>query len=155
MSESVPLAAFPSPGTANSFLNESGGENGFQRNAFHTRTTSNDAERNDYTAPLGWRGDLYLLLEQPTSSTGAFIVHFFFTALIVVSALVTVLETVPSLHSTSPRVWFGLETMFVLLFTVEYAGRAACRSNDWKRLFHWAICKQFGRLDFCSRLLTS
>lgn len=60
-----------------------------------------------------WRRNLYALLEQPTSSDSAFLVHVLMTALIVLSAIVTVLETVPAFHSIKTSVWFGLETSLV------------------------------------------
>lgn len=60
-----------------------------------------------------WRRKLYALLEQPTSSDSAFLVHVLMTALIVLSAIVTVLETVPAFHSIKTSVWFGLETSLV------------------------------------------
>ena len=87
-----------------------------------------------------WKRNLYQLLEQPTSSTAAFIMHMFTTSLIVVSAFVTVLETVPAVHSISTRVWFGVETSVVALFTVEYIARLLAWSNTWSTLFHWMFC---------------
>ena len=87
-----------------------------------------------------WKRNLYQLLEQPTSSTAAFIMHMFTTSLIVMSAFVTVLETVPAVHSISTRVWFGVETSVVALFTVEYIARLLAWSNTWSTLFHWTFC---------------
>lgn len=139
MSEGIPLTAFASSTTAN-FLNDTAGEHGIQNVFNHSR--SSDAERSEHRIPPGWKAEIYAVMEDPTSSTGAFIVHFFCTALIVISALVTVLETVPAFHSISPGIWFGLETTFVLLFTVEYVLRAVSRSNDWKVLLQWVLCEQ-------------
>lgn len=87
-----------------------------------------------------WKRKLYQLLEQPTSSTAAFVMHMFTTSLIVVSAFVTVLETVPAVHSISTRIWFGMETSVVALFTVEYIARLLAWSNTWSSLFHWVFC---------------
>ena len=87
-----------------------------------------------------WKRYLYRLLEQPTSSPAAFIMHMFTTSLIVISAFVTVLETVPAVHSISTRVWFGVETSVVALFTVEYIARLLAWSNTWSTLFHWMFC---------------
>lgn len=86
-----------------------------------------------------WKRDLHALLEQPASSRSAFLVAFFFTVLIIFSALVTVLETVPAFHSISDRVWFGLETSLVALFTVEYVARCVAWSDTWISLFKWVI----------------
>lgn len=87
-----------------------------------------------------WKRDLYLLLEHPASSPSAFIIHVATTALIVVSATVTVLETIPSSHYISGSVWFGLETSLVALFTVEYIGRVVAHSNTWSGFARWALC---------------
>ena len=87
-----------------------------------------------------WKRDLYQLLEQPTSSTAAFIMHMFTTSLIIMSAFVTVLETVPAVNSISTRFWFGVETSVVALFTVEYIARLLAWSNTWSTLFYWVFC---------------
>ncbi|KIY46000.1 voltage-gated potassium channel [Fistulina hepatica ATCC 64428] len=92
-----------------------------------------------------WRRELYALLELPTSSSAAFVLHIFITFLIVFSALVTVLETIPAFHLISNRVWFGLETSLVALFTVEYIGRCVARPT-WISLFKW-IFSFFGIID--------
>ncbi|KAG6370518.1 hypothetical protein JVT61DRAFT_11299 [Boletus reticuloceps] len=83
---------------------------------------------------------IFELLERPTSSSSAFLVHFASTSLIIFSAIVTILETVPSFHSISPRVWFGLETSLVLLFTVEYCARLFAWSSSWITLAKWIFC---------------
>lgn len=83
---------------------------------------------------------IFELLECPTSSSSAFLVHFTSTSLIVFSAIVTILETVPSFHSISPRVWFGMETSLVLLFTVEYCARLFAWSSSWITLVKWMFC---------------
>ena len=64
-----------------------------------------------------WKRDLLALLEHPTSSSAAFLVHFSITSLIAFSALVTILETVPgALHSLPGVLWFGLEMSPVAIF---------------------------------------
>ena len=83
---------------------------------------------------------LFDLLERPTTSSSAFLVHFASTSLIIFSAIVTILETVPSFHSISPRVWFGVETSLVLLFTVEYCARSVAWSYSWISLAKWLSC---------------
>ncbi|KAF8125082.1 hypothetical protein EV363DRAFT_677447 [Boletus edulis] len=89
---------------------------------------------------------IFELLERPTSSSSAFLVHFASTSLIIFSAIVTILETVPSFHSISPRVWFGLETSLVLLFTVEYCARLFAWSSSWITLVKW-IFSFYGVID--------
>jgi potassium voltage-gated channel Shal-related subfamily D protein 2 len=105
-------------------------------------SAANDAEVwADIHTP--WKRNLYALLEQPTSSSSAFLVHVFMTFLIVTSAMVTVLETVPTFHSISARVWFGLETSLVALFTVEYIARSVAWSGSgWVGLLRWIFCEQ-------------
>ncbi|KAF8644375.1 hypothetical protein AX16_008500 [Volvariella volvacea WC 439] len=94
-----------------------------------------------------WRKSLFLLLERPTSSPQAFLTHVFITFLIVFSALVTVLETVPAFHSIEGRVWFGVETALVVLFTFEYVGRCVAWSGmGFVRLLRW-IVSFFGIID--------
>jgi hypothetical protein len=91
-----------------------------------------------------WRLHLYNLLERPNSSAAAVLVHVLVTVLIVFSALVTVLETVPgALHSLPGGLWFGLETSLVALFTVEYVARCAATSYSWSGLFGWVGCAFF------------
>lgn len=87
-----------------------------------------------------WKRKLYELLEQPQSSKAALAMHMFTTSLIVASALVTVVETVPVGHSIPTRIWFGVETSVVALFTVEYIARSIAWSNTWRSFFHWMFC---------------
>jgi len=94
----------------------------------------------DSIQPL-WKRSLFALLERPTSSPSAFLVYAMTTVLIIVSALITVLETVPAFHSISGRVWFGIETSLVALFTVEYLARCLAWSNTWKSLCKWVFCQ--------------
>ncbi|KAI0074130.1 voltage-gated potassium channel, partial [Panus rudis PR-1116 ss-1] len=93
-----------------------------------------------------WRRQLYLLLEHPASSQAAFLIHVFTTGIIVLSAIVTVLETVPAFHSISGSVWFGLETSLVVLFTAEYVARCLAHSNTWGSLLQWST-SWFGIID--------
>lgn len=79
-------------------------------------------------------------------------VHVVSTSLIVFSAAITILETLPALHSHSysrgggegfdpGRVWFGIETALVAMFTVEYIARALAWSTDWRRFLGWFGCE--------------
>ncbi|KAK0220511.1 hypothetical protein IW262DRAFT_1030404 [Armillaria fumosa] len=98
-----------------------------------------------------WKRDLHALLEQPTSSAGAFLIHILMTFLIVTSAIVTVMETVPAFHSISTRVWFGFETSLVALFTVEYIARCVAWSGSWMSLLRW-MASFYGIIDVLSVL---
>ncbi|KAH9948838.1 voltage-gated potassium channel [Amylocystis lapponica] len=93
-----------------------------------------------------WKRNLYILLEQPASSQSAFLVHVLTTSLIVISAVVTVLETIPSFHSISPSIWFGLETALVVLFTVEYIARWIAHTGSWLTFLRW-FWSFFGIID--------
>jgi hypothetical protein len=93
------------------------------------------------TITPAWRLHLYNLLERPNSSAAAVLVHVLVTVLIVFSALVTILETVPgALHSLPGGLWFGLETSLVALFTVEYVARCAATSYSWSIFLGWVGC---------------
>ncbi|KAF8493003.1 voltage-gated potassium channel [Russula emetica] len=99
-----------------------------------------------------WRLHLYNLLERPNSSAAAVLVHVVVTALIVFSALVTILETVPgTLRSLPGGIWFGLETGLVALFTVEYVARCVATSYSWSGLFGWVV-SFFGIMDLLAIL---
>ncbi|KAF8270694.1 hypothetical protein EI94DRAFT_1722347 [Lactarius quietus] len=116
------------------------------RNSISPRPSPHDDD--DHDAPLvtpggpsiepPWRSYLYNLLERPNSSSAAVLVHVLITALIVFSALVTILETVPAFHSLPGGIWFGIETSLVALFTVEYIARCAATSFSWTAFFSWA-----------------
>lgn len=80
---------------------------------------------------------LYDLLEDPTSSNAAFVIHVFTTSLIIISAIITILETLPPFHRTPSRVWFGLETALVVCFTVEYICRAYAHSQTLAVFWNW------------------
>ncbi|OBZ68882.1 Potassium voltage-gated channel subfamily B member 1 [Grifola frondosa] len=87
-----------------------------------------------------------MLLEQPTSSQSAFLIHVVTTSLIIISAVVTVLETVPAFHSISGSIWFGLETALVALFTVEYIARCIAHTSSWRGFLKW-FSSFFGIID--------
>ncbi|KAJ3782490.1 hypothetical protein GGU11DRAFT_312701 [Lentinula aff. detonsa] len=114
------------------------------------QTESYDQSELENIHPL-WKRDLYALLEQPNSSVGAFLVHFLMTFFILVSAVVTVLETVPAFHSINPQIWFGIETTLVALFTVEYLARCTAWSSSWSSLLQWVI-SFYGVIDLLSVL---
>ncbi|RDB30383.1 Potassium voltage-gated channel subfamily D member 3 [Hypsizygus marmoreus] len=96
-----------------------------------------------------WKRNLFALLEQPKSSKSAFLVHMVTTSLILISAVVTVLETVPTLHTISTGAWFGVETSLVALFTVEYIARCLAWSGSWMSLLRWQT-SFFGIIDLLS-----
>jgi hypothetical protein len=107
----------------------------------HARARGGGSAPSSLIIKPAWRLHLYNLLERPNSSAAAVLVHVVVTALIVFSALVTILETVPgTLRSLPGGIWFGLETSLVALFTVEYVARCAATSYSWSGLFGWVGC---------------
>lgn len=88
-----------------------------------------------------WKRSLFRLFESPTSSSEAFVIYVASTALIVLSAFITILETLPVFHATPTHVWFGLETSLVVLFTIEYICRFLAHSESWAELLRWAGCE--------------
>ena len=90
--------------------------------------------------PQGLREILHSLLERPNSSQAAFTIHLMVNALISLSALLTVLETLPLFHHVSTAVWFGLETTIVVCFTFEYLARAIAWSESPATFWNWFSC---------------
>ncbi|KAI0826804.1 voltage-gated potassium channel [Trametes gibbosa] len=142
MSQTIPLSRIPSPRSASPYVPAPGspGRAEFQNGLAYEEP---DETR---SIPSSWQKDLYMLVEQPTSSQAAFLIHIFTTFLIVGSAVVTVLETVPAFHSISARIWFGLETTLVVLFTIEYVARCIAHATSWSRFFKW-VTSFFGIID--------
>lgn len=133
MSQTIPLSSMGVAAASSPFLasRDSGDETGYL-----AYSNADEAQ----AMPPSWKKDLYMLLEKPTSSQAAFLVHIFTTFLITFSAVVTVLETVPAFHSISNSIWFGLETTLVVLFTIEFIGRCIAHGTSWGRFFKWVVC---------------
>ncbi|KAH7885584.1 hypothetical protein F5I97DRAFT_1810902 [Phlebopus sp. FC_14] len=149
MSQSIPLSRLRSP-TAARFLTEEPRISSPQdvEDVF-PNSSSFDEPPDPIKSPR--KRAAFDLLERPTSSSSAFLVHIASTSLIVFSAIVTILETVQSFHSISPRVWFGLETSLVLLFTAEYSARLFAWSSSWKTLAKWMF-SFYGVIDMLAIL---
>jgi potassium voltage-gated channel Shal-related subfamily D protein 2 len=139
MSQPIPLSRLRSPATSRFLTEEPQPSSPRDVDDVFSNATPFDESPDSITSPR--KRALFDLLERPTSSSSAFLVHFVSTSLIIFSAIVTILETVPSFHSISPRVWFGVETSLVLLFTVEYFARSVAWSSSWLSLAKWLICE--------------
>ncbi|OSX59638.1 hypothetical protein POSPLADRAFT_1048138 [Postia placenta MAD-698-R-SB12] len=139
MSESIPLARVRSPAAARSDYARVDPEDTEQEAELHHVSSYDSMEDDARLSAIHppWKRNLYMLVERPTSSFSAFVVHVLTTSLIVISAVVTVLETIPSFHSIPPQIWFGLETALVVLFTVEYVARCVAHSADLWTFFRW------------------
>ena len=96
--------------------------------------------RHQRRRPQGLREILYSLLERPNSSQAAFTIHLMVNALILLSAILTIMETLPFFHQTSSAVWFGLETTIVVCFTFEYLARAIAWSESYATFWSWFSC---------------
>jgi hypothetical protein len=140
----IPLDAFPFLGPRHARRDDILTD---QRAITRSPLSPHDDDHDDHDAPHitpggpiiepPWRSYLYNLLERPNSSPAAVLVHVLITVLIIFSALVTILETVPAFHSLPGGIWFGIETSLVALFTIEYIARCAATSFSWSVFFGW------------------
>ncbi|KAF9296988.1 hypothetical protein BGZ88_011406 [Linnemannia elongata] len=95
----------------------------------HTRSNSQaNAIRNPF------KRKLFLLLEDPSSSHAAFALNVWVSFAIVLSAVITTIETIPSFRSTDSTIWFDFETVMVAFFTIEFGARIICHSDSFKQL---------------------
>eukprot|EP01063_Lacrimia_lanifica_P020403 TRINITY_DN27716_c0_g1_i1.p1 TRINITY_DN27716_c0_g1~~TRINITY_DN27716_c0_g1_i1.p1 ORF type:complete len:719 (+),score=213.27 TRINITY_DN27716_c0_g1_i1:81-2237(+) len=91
--------------------------------------------------PDTWRRYVHETLTDPTSSRLAFCISMFFFALIILSTITFMLETLPVLSPDpeygNPEMgtfWFILESVFVGFFTLEFAGALLTAKNKWEYL---------------------
>ncbi|ORX93434.1 voltage-gated potassium channel, partial [Basidiobolus meristosporus CBS 931.73] len=87
----------------------------------------------------GLRKKLYLLLEDPSSTPAAFVVNVFVSFMIVLSTVVSTVETIPAFHYAGTSLWFNFETTIVFLFTVEYILRFYAHSDSREQLLQFII----------------
>ncbi|ORY95870.1 hypothetical protein BCR43DRAFT_440718 [Syncephalastrum racemosum] len=93
-------------------------------------------ETPEFTSDIKRR--LWLLMEQPSSGSAAFWTNVIVSVLIVLSAVMTTIETIPAFRSAeSNRVWFNLETVMVALFTLEYLLRVFAHSDSMRMLLNF------------------
>ncbi|KAI8142603.1 hypothetical protein BJV82DRAFT_516784 [Fennellomyces sp. T-0311] len=112
--------------------------------AAHEANTGLDAA--EFKSDLKRR--LYFLMEQPSSSSSAFWTNVVVSVLIVLSAVMTTIETIPAFRSKeSNHVWFELETTVVALFTVEYIVRVFAHSDSLRMLGRF-ILSPLSIIDF-------
>ncbi|KAK3817220.1 MAG: hypothetical protein J3Q66DRAFT_339292 [Benniella sp.] len=77
---------------------------------------------------------LFLLLEDPSSSSTAFALNVWVSFAIILSAVITTIETIPAFRSTDSAIWFYFETIMVGFFTIELIARIICHSDSLKQL---------------------
>lgn len=94
-----------------------------------------DATKNNLGKPLtGWRLRLYtVIIETDTRAWRLF--DQWLIALILMSVLVVVVESVQSADLKQHVFVFWLEWLFTLAFTIEYAARLACVRHPWRYVF--------------------
>ncbi|KAF9584570.1 hypothetical protein BGW38_005984 [Lunasporangiospora selenospora] len=121
----------------------------------HLRSNSQaNAIKNPY------KRKLFLLLEDPSSSNIAFALNVWVSFAIILSAVITTIETIPSFRSTDSsvcRLYFTLlgkgrfyfETIMVALFTIEFIARIICHSDSIKQ-FKKFIFSPLAIIDFLS-----
>ncbi|KAJ1796623.1 hypothetical protein LPJ59_003637 [Coemansia sp. RSA 2399] len=88
-----------------------------------------------------WKRDLFLLFEDPSSSVGAFLINVFVTFMIIFSAVLTTVETIPALHKGNAHVWLALELTIVAIFTLEFVLRFLGHTDTWRQA--WRHGKSF------------
>ncbi|KAJ2714586.1 hypothetical protein H4R19_001648 [Coemansia spiralis] len=86
-----------------------------------------------------WRRRLFLLFEDPSSSQTAFIINVFVSFMIILSAVLTTVETIPALRKGHAVLWLALELTTVVIFTVEFVLRFLGHTDTWRQA--WAHCK--------------
>jgi len=78
------------------------------------------------TGLLRVRRDIWLLLEDPSSSISARIVSAVIVLTILFSTFSFCLETLPYFHNKSGAIFEGIETICILIFTIEFLLRISC-----------------------------
>ncbi|KAL1918073.1 uncharacterized protein VTP21DRAFT_3339 [Calcarisporiella thermophila] len=81
-----------------------------------------------------WKKSLYLILEDPSHSRLAFWVNVAVSLLILVSIILTTVETIPEARAIGDGVWFKIETAFVFTFTIELILRLIAHSDSLRLL---------------------
>ena len=94
-----------------------------------------DATENNLGKPLtGWRLRLYTVIFEADTRAGRLFDQWLI-ALILMSILVVVVESVQSADLKQHSIFFWLEWLFTLAFTIEYAARLACVRHPWRYVF--------------------
>ncbi|KAJ2114689.1 hypothetical protein IW146_002890 [Coemansia sp. RSA 922] len=85
-----------------------------------------------------WKRELFLLFEDPSSSPSAFIINVFVTFMIIFSAILTTVETIPQLRKGNSHMWFALELVIVAIFTLEFVLRFLGHTDTWRQAWNHA-----------------
>ena len=96
----------------------------------------------------GWRQSLYtVIFEADTPAGRAF--DMALLAIILLSVVVVVLDSMPGLYARSNRLFYVLEWALTLLFTAEYIAHLLCSPHPWRH-----ARSGFGMIDLLSVLPT-
>ncbi|KAF9149733.1 hypothetical protein BG015_008448 [Linnemannia schmuckeri] len=88
-------------------------------------------------------------IKDPSSSNTAFALNVWVSMAIVISAVITTIETIPSFRSTDNMIWFYIETIMVILFTIELIARIIAHSDSFKQLKKFVL-SPLAIIDFLS-----
>lgn len=91
-----------------------------------------DTTENNLGKPLtGWRLRLYTVIFEADTRAGRLFDQWLI-ALILMSVLVVVVESVQSADLKQHSFFFWMEWLFTLAFTIEYAARLTCVRHPWR-----------------------
>lgn len=79
----------------------------------------------------GWRLRLYTVIFEADTRAGRLFDQLLI-ALILISILVVVFDSMQSVSASQRQIFTGLEWFFTLLFTAEYIARLACVRHPWR-----------------------
>lgn len=79
----------------------------------------------------GWRLRLYTVIFEADTRAGRLFDQLLI-ALILISILVVVVDSMQSVSASQRQIFTGLEWFFTLLFTAEYIARLACVRHPWR-----------------------
>ncbi|KAJ2358378.1 hypothetical protein IWW50_001095 [Coemansia erecta] len=85
-----------------------------------------------------WKRELFLLFEDPSSGPSAFIMNVFVTFMIIFSAVLTTVETMPSLRKGNTHMWLAFELVIMVVFTVEFVLRFLGHTDTWRQAWNHA-----------------
>jgi len=77
-----------------------------------------------------YRSFIWQLFEAPEGNLVSQGINMYILVLIVGSAIITVVETIPGYHRKNEDMWYGFECFFVVNFSIEFLGRI-CTSPDY------------------------
>ena len=108
-----------------------------------------DTTEDNLGKPLtGWRLRLYTVIFEADTRAGRLFDQWLI-ALILMSVLVVVVESVQSADLKQHAFFFWMEWLFTLAFTIEYAARLACVRHPWRFVFSF-----YGVVDLLALLPT-